>query len=298
MTPDQKDPTINHVDSAHQGHDEEAKKDARFEEIRKNTIIEGLLAGKNLQEIMESIDNLSEMFKRALDTVVCADGRVPATIDGVKLGIAGQGILLPPEEYKKLVEVLKVSGVKTVTSHDGCGAAGIVYDKMKEAGTLPKGINSSDELGRWFSKKLAGDIGAEHYHISMEEMNGMEGEHGKLHEEQGVWIDTTKRANPAALSKKDVPPVYVASGAGFEISEEECQKEIEALAGISLGDHGFGKRFTTENPFYFIISAKDEADLAKWTAMAERAASKLNGRVAVKGFIVSEEIQKEYFDKK
>jgi hypothetical protein len=75
------------------------------------------------------------------------------------------------------------------------------------------------------------------------------------------------------------------SGSAFGLSPEYMQKEIETLAKIVLGDHGFGKRFDKASPLYVVVSAKNQEQLEQLKRIAEKAAEQFDGRVAVDGFI-------------
>jgi len=53
----------------------------------------------------------------------------------------------------------------------------------------------------------------------------------------------------------------LANGLAFGLSEKYCLKELKILAGIALGDHGFGELFNQENPFYVISVGKEAKKL-------------------------------------
>ena len=62
--------------------------------------------------------------------------------------------------------------------------------------------------------------------------------------------------------------------------------ELETLTGIALGHHGFGtERFTSENPFYIIVSADNSSELLQWEEVAKEAVSQFGDKIAVKGFV-------------
>jgi len=240
-----------------------------WEKSQKNEIISRIKNDENLQEIMDSLENIQEAFT-TLDVIACSDGRVLPLGDGAKMGLAGEGILLTKGELDSFIEKYR-GKIKKVTSHEDCGAAGIAFKKQTDV------TGTADELGMSFAEWLAGQLGAKYEHIPMKEMRST------IHDERAICFDGTGKFNPAVL--KEMLGHFVCSGYGFGLSEEYMQDELETLTGIALGHHGFDKRFTPENQFYIIVSAKDETQLAEMEAIAEKAATKFDGRVTVKGFI-------------
>jgi hypothetical protein len=202
--------------------------------------------------------------------IVCSDGRVLPS-DGAKLGIAGEGILLSEEELVKFVEKNK-GKIKKVTSHDDCGAAGIAFSQNK------KGKEKADDLGMEFAEHLAKLLEAEYGHIPMEKMRNT------IHDERFLCLDGTGKFNPSVL--KEMPGHFVSSGYGLGLSEDYLKNEIETLTKIALGSHGFGKRFTSENPFRIIVSANSEEQKPKLLEIAKTVADKFEGRVVVDGFVI------------
>lgn len=250
-------------------HDEhEKQKDALWEQSQQSEVIKRLKAGEKIQTIMDSLENIQEAFT-TLDTIVCSDGRVFPS-EGTKLGIAGEGILLPEEDLAWFVE--KYQGkIKTVTSHDDCGAAGVAFRKN------PQGKERADELGVDFAKKLAKKLGAEYRHIPFEKMTG------EIHNERFVCFDGTGKFNPATL--KEMPGHFISHGYGFGLGRGYLKKEIEILTGIALGDHGFGKRFDGKEKFYILLSAKNAEQLEDLSEVAKKAVENFGRKVEVIGFI-------------
>jgi hypothetical protein len=254
----------------------EQNKNDLWEESQRNVIIEALRNGQELSEIMKKISNLDKAFSRPLDTLVCSDERVPAG-DGIKMGIAGQLILASEEESNNFVASYK-GKIKTVTSHDGCGAAAVKFQDLKNKGdNVPDGVNNADELGIMHSRHLAEMLGAEYRHIPAAEMTG------KVHNARAICVDGTGKFNPAVL--KDMPAHFVCSGAGLGLSKEYNQAEIKILAGIATGSHGFGEKFNNENPLYIFISAKDQDQKSGLESMAKNALADFGDKIQIKSFI-------------
>jgi hypothetical protein len=239
-----------------------------WEKSQENKLIQDLKAGKNLQETIDSLENIQEAFT-TLDVIVCSDGRV-LSLTCAKLGLAGEGILLEKEDLDRFIE--KYQGkIKKVTSHEDCGAASIAFGKKENA------TGTADELGMSFAEWLAGQLGAEYEHIPMEKMRST------IHDERAICFDGTGKFNPAALS--EMPAHFVCSGYSFGLGKEYMKAELETLAGIALGHHGFGHRFDADNKFYIIVSAKDASQLAEMESIAKEAVSAFGDKVEVRGFV-------------
>ena len=245
-----------------------------WEQSQKNEVLNRMKSGENLQDIMESLENFQEAFT-TLDVIVCSDGRVLPS-SGAKMGLAGEGILLSQEELDSFIKKYR-GKIKKVTSHEECGAAGIAFREQQV------GIGTPDGLGMDFAKWLAKQLGAEYEHITMGKMRST------FHDERAICFDGTGKFNPAVLGA--MPGHFVSSGYGFDLGEEYMKKELDTLTGIALGDHGFGNKFTSDDKFYIIVSAKDSAQLAEMTAIAEEAVGKFGEKVAVKGFVYKQEEQ-------
>lgn len=253
--------------------DEEKKADKKselWEKSQSSKLIQDLKKGVDLQKTMESLPNFNEAFM-PLDVIVCSDGRV-LPLAGAKLGLAGEGILLNQEELDKFIKQYR-GKIKKVTSHEDCGAANKAFKEQKIM------TGTADGLGMDFAKWLAKQLGATYEHLTMQEMRS------DFHNERAICFDGTGKFNPAILS--EMPGHFVCSGYGFGLSEEYMQAELETLAGIALGNHGFGNKFTAEDPFYIIISAKDDAQLKTMELVAKKVADKFENRVKVRGFISS-----------
>lgn len=246
-----------------------------FERSRNNKVISRLLAGEDLQKILESLPGFSESFASELDTIGCSDGRV---LDGKKIGIAGSGLLLPDSERALFIERFK-GKIKELTTHYDCGAAKIGFEQAKALfpETIPAEVTTADEYGSWRGKKLAEELGATHRYLGSEELAN------EYHNEVAIVIDQTGRFDSTNLA--NFPAHFVCTGAGLGFSQEYMKAELKTLTGIALGHHGFGKRFTPENPFYLIIAANNYAESITWEGVAKDVARKFGQQVAVKSFI-------------
>ncbi len=254
---------------------EKEKIENAWEESRKNEVVSRLLAGENLQKIVETFPGFKESFCD-LDTIDCSDGRV---LDGKKIGIAGSLILLPKIEKEKFIEAYN-SKIKVLTAHRDCGAADAAFKLLKPE-EIPEGVKTADEYGIYCAKKNAADLGAEFRFLDIEEMAS------KNHNEIGLVLDQTGRFNSTNL--ENFPPHFVCTGAGLGFSPEYMKIEMETLVGIALGHHGYGERFAKENPFYIMVAAKNSLDQANWSTVAREVASKFGDKVKIESFLSPEE---------
>lgn len=253
-------------------HNHEKEAQNLWEQAEQLEFIKGLKAGKSVAEIMSQLD-AAKAFAEKPEELGCSDGRICEH----RLGGAGNFILATADEREKFVQENK-GKIKVVKSHDGCGAAGIKFKQMVEAGEpLPEGVTTADELGIYYSKKLAEDLGAEYEHTGAEEMSGA------VHNERVIYLDGTVKFNPSALP--ELPAGFMCSGSILGLSPEYMKVELETLAKIALSDHGFDKRFNKKNPLYIVVSAKDKEQLAELEKIAEQAAEPFDGRIKADGFI-------------
>lgn len=252
------------------GHDQ---RDRLWQESEQLKFVKDLKAGKTVAEIMAGLD-LESAFKDQPDELGCCDGRICHH----RFGLAGECVLLTPDEQAEFIRRHR-GKIKVVTSHDGCGAAAIKFRQLEEKGEfLPIGVTTPDQLGARYCQELAMKLGAEYRHTSARELSG------PVHNERAIYLDGTGRFNPGAL--KELPAGFICSGPALGLGPGYIRTEIETLAGIALGDNGFGVRFNQDNPIYVVISADNQDQLGTLKQVAGRAAEKFAGRLAVDGFVV------------
>jgi len=238
-------------------------------QLRHNQVIDRLVKGESLQVIMDSLPGFSERFCE-LDTIDCSDGRV---LDGKKIGIAGSGLLLSPEDRLKLIR--QCQG-KKVTTHYDCGAAAKKFATLSPEET-PADVKTADQYGTYCGEKLAQDLNSVHEFIPESHLAN------EYHNELGIVFDGTGQFDSTHL--ENFPPHFICTGAALGFNEEYLKSELRILAGIALGDHGFGKRFTVDNPFYIWIAADNQEDLDCWKKLSTEVAEDFQQRVRVEGFV-------------
>ena len=251
-----------------QHHDQTEQLNAAWEKSQTNPIIEHLKTGGKLAGSIEKVPGFTEAFNHKLDTLDCSDGRV---INGAKMGLAGEGIVADEKEKEiilaELIRRREELGHKlTITGHEGCGAAALMHPGP-----------DSDKYGYEGAQKMAEESGNEYLAVDHAKFKS------PVHNERALLLECTGRFD--AANWENFPPQFISSAPAFKLGDAYLKKEMPALTGIALGDHGLGKRFTAENPFYIIISANDQTELDHLTVLAEETLKSFGQRVKVDGFV-------------
>ena len=247
--------------------------DAAWEKSNKNYLIKGLKAGEKIDDLLKALPGFKEAFSKQslLENsdccFECSDGRVKSS--GVKVAIAGEGILLNDSDRQTLEAALAGKNI-VVTGHEGCGAAAMAHPG-----------SDSDKYGYVGAEQLAVETGNKYKEVHHEDFRSA------VHDERSLVIEGTLKFNCA--NWPEFPPQFIASSAALGLSDAYLEKEARALVGIALGDHGLGERFNSENPFYVIISAKNQEQLSHLSKIAESAVREYGDRVKIDGFVAPEE---------
>lgn len=253
-------------------HKHNKETDRLWRKSEESPFIKNLKAGQTMPEVMAQLDS-QRVFEEIPKALGCSDGRCQEH----RLGLAGNGILLSERELNEFVNNNK-GQISMVMSHEGCGAAALEYERRKKAGEpLPEEVVTSDDFGIFHSKNLAKRLGAEYGHTKACDMSG------KVHNERAIYLDGRRGVNPKALP--ELPAGFICSGPVMGLDSSYMRKEIETLASIALGDHGFGGRFNKDNPLYVVVSAESEEQLKELKKEASIVAKKFDGRLAVDGFL-------------
>lgn len=201
--------------------------------------------------------DLKHAFLQNLNCVVCMDeGTAHKDVNGMaKFCLAGSGILFPAqnedERVKKVAELFIKLGIKNISSHGGCGAAGLAYKRDFPDKKEVKAEELEEYAKNW-SKKVVEEIQrqnneAEHFHMVAEEMERPV----EFHIARVVYYDAVGGFN----SNKEVGlPVGFIIERRF-VPVEYALNELKVAIKIVFGNHGFGELFTKENPFVIIILA-------------------------------------------
>ena len=216
--------------------------------------------------------NLENGGSGAFDVCNVTLGCIDEGVDG-DLNLAGSGILMldievkngelkliSAEKLKKILLKMKNAGLRTITSHQGCGAMGLFAKKHNV--TSEKAIG----FGSQTLQALTLELGLTYQHINASEMHRP----AELHTARVIYVDGTGHFNPYAIGAGHLPQ-------GFSISRkftdaEYALEEIKISLDIAFDDqHGFGKKFTKETPLIIIAIGGDESkgEIPLETLMAE-----------------------------
>ena len=213
------------------------------------------ITGNGIQSYYENLDPKlkKEAFREPKEMVVaCIDEGCTHhahKAEGPILNLAGSGILYPVEHT---VDLLKDKDIAVITSHDGCGAASI-------AGKDP--YTYTAEVVRLVNEYRAekGMSLVKHEHIPAENMTRSE----LFHEATAIYYNFGENLFDAtrvqdADGNELLPKGFTIDRGHF--SEENSLKELGVSIDIAFGDHGFGERFTKEQPLVivFVASKMDE----------------------------------------
>jgi len=164
---------------------------------------------------------------------------------GVGTHMAGSGCMIAEDE---LITELKAAGITEFTTHENCGAWGLTHPEI----TDPKEKESA--VKSW-GESIAKKLGIPHRYIPEEEMDRPADFHNAFY----AVYDLTGKFNSKAVD--GMPSGFITSPKFFS----SAKADLELAVKIATGDHGFGKRFTTENPFVLIgiIPSGEDAEISK-----------------------------------
>lgn len=235
--------------------------------------------------------DLKHAFSDHLTCVVCMDeGTAHKDMEeGDKLALAGSGILYPADNevdrLDRVADLMIARSVMTITSHGGCGAAGIAH-RRDFPGSDPT-VEQAEHYAIAWAKKLTDVINrkqhqAEHVHIAGSEMERP----FEFHNARVVYFDAVGGFNPN--KEKDLPMGFVIERKF--VPAEYAGAELKVAANIAFGHHGFGERFTTDAPFVVVVfaSSADELDVLKKEAATDLADDQnfQAGKIKIDGVVV------------
>ncbi|MCX6781734.1 MAG: hypothetical protein NTW66_01245 [Candidatus Magasanikbacteria bacterium] len=211
--------------------------------------------------------DLNHSFSEKQKCVCCMDeGTAHKDINGeVKFAFAGSGILFPAsseeERLKKVANILIERGVTNITSHGGCGAAGLAYHRdFPDVGAKENLAEKIEAYAKAWSDKLADKIKelghpAERTHIMAEDMERPT----EFHNARVVYFDGVGGFNPN--KEIGLPMGFVIERA--YLPSEYTAEELKVAVNIAFGHHGFGELFSSDLPFIIIALAKSGEELYK-----------------------------------
>lgn len=239
---------------------EEAKNTAWEAEVEDHS----LLASEGAEVFFrKEFPDLKHAFEKELYCVVCMDeGTAHKDYGGEnKFCLAGSGILFPAnseeDRIQKVAQMFVDLGITEVTSHEGCGAAGLAY-KRDFPGTHPTSEQIENYAINW-SKMVSEEMGRlgheeKNSHIPAVEMERP----AEFHVARVVYYDGVGGFNP---NKEIGLPM------GFVIERKHLPadyslEELQVAVNIAFGHHGFGEdRFSPDLPFIIIPMSDNQENL-------------------------------------
>lgn len=156
-------------------------------------------------------------------------------------------------------------------------------------------LDISDLYGAVHSSDLAKALEANFEHLGYKKMRGND----HFHDARMIFWSADPTFDPSALLgmtkeallgmtnklvDRFLPPHFLSNGLAFGLGERYCLKELRILSGIALGDHGFGKLFNAENPFYVVSVGKSIEEAEKMNEKAKEALKEFRERVEFRYF--------------
>jgi len=238
--------------------------------------------------------DIKRAFKSPQKCVVCMDeGTAHKDINGeAKFCIGGSGILFTADNdedrLEKVAKLMIEQGVVNITSHGGCGAAGIAYKRdFPNANEHENLASKIEEYAKMWSDKLADKIKelghpAERTHILAEDMERPV----EFHNARVVYYDAVGGFNPNI--EIGLPMGFVIERAYLPV--EYANEELRIAVNIAFGSHGFKELFSTIFPFIIIVLAKDKNDLEKIknevSAVLDQNEDFKQGKIKIDGAVV------------
>jgi hypothetical protein len=245
---------------------------------------------------------IDKAFTPNVHCVCCMDEGTAHMERGSKLFMAGSGILYPAASWddrlNRVADLFIDLHITEITSHDGCGAAGIAF--KRDGGEEGTGCKTADEHGeKWCSDLQAImdtklDVpenveGVQNVHIHEHEMERP----GEFHIARVVWFDATGEFTKPDMLGEEIPKGFAINYHAFASREMGGYplSELEVAIKIAFSDHGFDKEFTKGHPFVIIVIAKDEdqkkevMELIGSTIQGNKEISHYLNRIKIDGFI-------------
>ena len=232
-----------------------------------------LIYRSGIRDYLESLPILSEAFKLSDHSVRCIDEGTPGGIH-----IAGSGILLSTDDkqaqLESLIEKLRSAGVDGTYSHEGCGAAKLYAE------TIMNNPDKSHDYAISWAQKLAGILNIP-YKGHIAELSRPK----EFHNARIAYYDGSGRFDPFRF--KEIPNGFIISR--YYLDPEYSKQELSIALSIALGHHGFGDKFTKDNPFIiapierFADKIKD-VSLEELEKEAKDVASQFGDKIIVQGF--------------
>lgn len=238
--------------------------------------------------------DIKRAFTDKQKCAVCIDeGVAHKDINGEnKFCLAGSGILYPAkdesERLNKVARLFIERGITDITSHGGCGAAGIAF--KRDASDADKMINLAEKVENysveWANKVVTKirELGypAEHTRILASDMERPI----EFHNARVVYYDGVGGFNPN--KEIGLPMGFVVERA--YLPADYAKEELKVAIDIVFGKHGFADLFTSERPLIIIAFALSQENLSGYideinSALALNSHAK-EGRIKIDGAVI------------
>jgi hypothetical protein len=204
--------------------------------VKQSATLEAIVS-QGMQGYADSLEGSEAAFETKDHTLCCMDEGTPQG----DMRSAGSGILMEGEDRAMFIQELKRAGVREVTSHAGCGAAALYREKM---GITDKSV---DEVAQHEARQIAQELGVPYKGHITELARPTEFHHARV-----VYVDGTGSFNPSAVH--GLPAGFVVSRKFM--TPQQARREVEIALSIAMGDHGFGKKFSVQEPLVIVAIAE------------------------------------------
>ena len=212
-------------------------------EWQKNTDLRKNLYTNGAQSTFGDLPNFASAFTADPNNlpVLCIDEGCA----GHGTHMAGSGCMISED---KLISELKAAGITEFTTHENCGAWGLAHPEITDPKEKEAAVIS-------WGESIAQKLGVPYKYIPAEEMDRP----ADFHNAFFAIYDLTGKFNSKTVT--GMPSGFITSPKYFS----SAKADLELAVKIATGDHGFGKRFTAENPFVLIgiIPGTEETGVSK-----------------------------------
>lgn len=229
--------------SEHMNHEQEHQAQLEHEWKRQSAKLDAIL-NRGMQAYTDNVEGVEAAFETGEHTLCCIDEGTPFG----DMRSAGSGILMEGEDRATFITNLKKAGVKEVTSHAGCGAAALYREKMRITD------KSVDEVAQEGARRVAEELGVPYKGHIIELARPKE-----LHNARVIYFDGTGSFNPSAVD--GLPAGFVVSRKFM--TTEQAKSETGIAMSIAFGDHGFGKKFSEQEPLLVVAIGAEELTTAQ-----------------------------------
>ncbi len=198
-------------------------------------------------------DALEQSVSRLPTAVVCDDERVAVNDSSVvELAIAGSGVLMTDNQRENAIAKMQRAGIDVeqlqITCHDGCGACAVW---KQEHPNEPMTVREVEEQAATRLRTIAGAkplVQRVGYSESTPKIFQMQG-HASIHHARVIVLDGTGRLDLGSLNL----PASLLMSVRYAPDDGYLKYELEIMASIPMGKHGFRDRFTREDPLLLVV---------------------------------------------